>query len=543
MAEITRNFTDELRARLSIVDVISRRIPLTKKGKDFWGCCPFHNEKTPSFKISEERGNYYCFGCGEKGDVISFVMKTQNMMYPDAIRELANMAGMKMPEFRPRDPAVAAREKNYFDIMESATQTFAEKLFDGAGAHALEYLRSRGFSDDVIKKYRIGYAPRGNILAAKFSNEKSANVFATGLIRKSNDGPGTYDFFRDRLMFPIMSAGGQVIAFSGRSLDGSEPKYINTGETEFFQKRRTVFGLNFARDSIYRANRSIVVEGQIDAIKMQINGFGETVAPLGTALTEEHLQLLCKMNRNITFCFDGDNAGQKAAARAVSIVAPLMRDTSDIRFAFVTGGKDPDDVLKKQNGRDDMKNIIDGAASWVDFLWDLANKNYVISTPNGRALADKFIEGEVEKVKDARLKSEIKNEYDQRKFNQWHKWKRGGVRATMKLPDIDAVSKKALSDIAVAFPELIEKHSEFFIKMGITFDDNNAPEKTNMTLADADKFIVSKKLMIYIENLQAEKRELTNALLSGDERASVQLKVIDSELSKSLSNLQKLADI
>ena len=161
-----------------------------------------------------------------------------------------------------------------------------------------------------------------------------------------NGDYGLYDFFRNKLMFPIFNPKGQIIAFSGRSLDGSEPKYINTTDTEFFHKRYTIFGFNFAREEIYKKNRSIIVEGQIDAIQMQCNGFGETVAPLGTALTEDHIALLCKSNRNIIFCFDGDNAGQKAAARACSLVLPFIRDNSDVRFAFVTGGKDPDEVLK-----------------------------------------------------------------------------------------------------------------------------------------------------------------------------------------------------
>ncbi|MDR0727048.1 MAG: DNA primase, partial [Rickettsiales bacterium] len=363
MAPYNRNFTDELRERLSIVDVVGRRVPLTKKGQNHWGCCPFHNEKTPSFSVNEQKGFYHCFGCGEHGDIISFIMKSENMDFKAAIAELAQMVGIKMPEYKPKPAAQIAHEESYFGISESAAKIYQQKLFEPEGKTALEYIKKRGFSADTIKKYRLGYAPKNNIIVNKFINTKFETLQSTGLARRGDYGP--YDFFRDKLMFPIFNLQGQIVAFSGRSLDGSEPKYINTADTELFHKRKTVFGLNFARDAIHRNNRSIVVEGQIDAIQMHVHGFLETVAPLGTALTEEHVATLCKLNRNITFCFDGDNAGQKAAARAVSVALPFLRDNSDIRFAFMPHGADPDDVLKSSGGIDAMKKVIDSAQPLV----------------------------------------------------------------------------------------------------------------------------------------------------------------------------------
>ena len=238
MAGFDRNFTDELRARLSLVDVIGRRVPLVKKGQNYWGCCPFHNEKTPSFSVNEDKGFYHCFGCGEHGDIISFVMKSENVDFRTAISELADMAGLKMPEYKPKSAAQVAREESYFEILENAAQIYQKKLYDPDGAHALEYIHRRGFNDDMIKKYRIGYAPKNNIIANKFVNLKQDNLLSTGMCRRGDYG--MYDFFRDKLMFPIFNAHGQVIAFSGRSLDGSEPKYINTTDTELFHKRRTV---------------------------------------------------------------------------------------------------------------------------------------------------------------------------------------------------------------------------------------------------------------------------------------------------------------
>ena len=530
------NFTDELRARLSVVDVVGRVVPLTRKGQNYWGCCPFHNEKTPSFSVNEEKGFYHCFGCGEHGDIISFTMKHNNLDFKAAITELANMAGLKMPDYKPRDPNVVRREDALFDICERAAQTYAEKLFTPDGAHALDYVRRRGFTDDMIKKYRIGYAPKNNIIANKFAESKF--LIPSGLCRRGDYG--MYDFFRDKLMFPIFNTHGKIVAFSGRSLDGSEPKYINTTDTDIFHKRQTVFGLNFARDAIHRANRSIVVEGQIDAIKMQVNGFPETVAPLGTALTEDHIALLCKSNRNIIFCFDGDGAGQKAAARACNIVLPFIRDTSDVRFAFVSGGKDPDEILKS-GGADAMRKIIDDAVALTDFLWELANKNYIVSTPGGRAQAEKFLDGQIEKIADPELRKQYKQEYDKRKFQNWHSWKRVPKTVNIKLPDIDAITKNTLVYIVNKYPELAERYLDFLVTLGVDFD-GTAPD-LNMDVGAAEKYIVSLKLQRYLEKLNAQKREFTNQLLAGDDSAREEIQRINDEIEKYNEKLEVLISI
>ena len=536
MAKFDNNFTDELRARLSIVDVVGRRVPLTKKGQNYWGCCPFHNEKTPSFSVNEEKGFYHCFGCGEHGDIISFTMKSNNMEFIPAITELANMAGIKMPDFKPKNPDIAKREESLFDICEKAAQTFSEKLFTPDGAHALEYVRKRGFSDDMIKKYRIGYAPKNNIIANKFANSKL--LIDSGLCRRGDYG--LYDFFRDKLMFPIFNANGKIVAFSGRSLDGSEPKYINTSDTDIFHKRKTVFGLNFARDAIHRSNRSIIVEGQIDAIKMQTGGFPETVAPLGTALTEDHIALLCKSNRNIIFCFDGDGAGLKAASRACSIVMPFLRDTSDVKFAFVSGGKDPDEILKN-SGEDVMRKIINDAVPLVEFLWDITNKNFLTNTPGGRSQAEKFLKKEIEKITDTDLKSEYEKEYNNRKFNSWHRWKRNDSAVQIKLPDIDSITKNTLIYIVNTYPELAEQYIDFLTTLDIDFD-GNAPE-LNLNKNSAEKYIVSLKLQRYLDKLNLTKKELLNKLLSGDESVRDEIPKIDSDIESAKEKLEKLISL
>ena len=503
MSKYDNSFTDELRQRLSLVDVISRRVPLKKKGQNYWGCCPFHNEKTPSFSVNEEKGFYHCFGCGEHGDIISFTMKSENIDFKNAISELANMAGIKMPEFKQKTQQQIEAEENYIKITEKAAQKYQELLYQDSGKVALEYIKNRGFSDEMIKKYRIGYAPKSNIISSTFNNTKIDKLTATGLVRVGEFGP--YDFFRDKLMFPIFNAYNQIVAFSGRSLDGSEPKYINTTDTELFHKRQTLFGFNFAREYIHRANRSIVVEGQIDAIQMQNHGFGETVAPLGTALTEDHIAILCKSNRNIVFCFDGDTAGQKAAVRACTLVLPFLRETSDVRFAFVTGGKDPDEILKNY-GKDAMKQIIDNAVPLVDFLWETVNKNYLINTPGGRTQAEKYLKDSLSKINDKIFQNEINEEYNNRKFNQWHKWKKQEYKSDIEIPDVDIMTQNIIKSIVQKYPEISEKYIDFLVSLNISFDED--VKHTELNIDEEENFIKSIELQLEIKKLEKKKKEL-----------------------------------
>ena len=528
MTKYDNNFTDQLRERLSIVDVISRRVPLVKKGQNYWGCCPFHNEKTPSFSVSEDKGFYHCFGCGKHGDIISFTMESEHIDFKTAISELADMAGLKLPEYKPKTAEQIEAEETYITITAAAEKIYTEKLFAPEGAHALSYIRGRGFSDEMIKKYGIGYAPKNNIIANKFVNTKQEKLIATGLVRRGEYG--LYDFFRDKLMFPIFNAHGQIVAFSGRSLDGSEPKYINTTDTEMFHKRQTLFGFNFARENIHRANRAIIVEGQIDAIQMQCNGFGETVAPLGTALTEDHIAILCKANRNIVFCFDGDNAGQKAAARACGIIMPFLRDNSDVRFAFVTGGKDPDEILRK-SGRAEMEKIINNAMPLVDFLWNIANKNFLIKTPSGRTQAEKFLKQNTDKIQDNLLKYEYERDYKNRRYKEWKDYNGSKDSLNIEVPEIDNVIKNTLVYIVNKYPEIAERYGDFISKFKLNLD-LNVKMDFDLDLNSAEKYVVSLKIQKYIQDLEKQKRDLTARGLAGENDVCAKIRRIDDEISR-----------
>lgn len=539
MAKYDNNFTDLLRERLSIYDVVSKYVPLVKKGQNYWGCCPFHNEKTPSFSVNEEKGFFHCFGCAKHGDIISFVMEYKHMDFKAAITELAEMAGLPLPTMHKKTQQQIDAEESYFSIVGAAQKIFAEKLFSSDGAHGLAYIRNRGFSDDMIKKYGIGYAPKNNIISNKYVNTKQDKLIATGLVRRGEYG--TYDFFRDKLMFPIFNANGKIVAFSGRSLDGSEPKYINTSDTELFHKRQTLFGFNFAREAIHRANRAIIVEGQIDAIQMQCNGFGETVAPLGTALTEDHIAMICKSNRNIIFCFDGDTAGQKAAARACGLVMPFIRDNSDVKFAFITGGKDPDEILRKQNGRALMEKIINDATPLVDFLWQIINTNFLTKTPAGRARAEKFLKQELDKIQDKTLKSEYEHEYDNRKFQNWYKWKKDEKSADVAVPEIDTVIKNTLVYIINKFPEISERYGDFLNKFNLDLD-TDVKSDLNLDFKQSERYIISLKLQKYIESLEQQKRDLTIQGLTNGSDVGQEIRRIDQEISRMKSKQDLLVN-
>ena len=538
MSKFDNSFTDELRQRLSLVDVISRRVPLVKKGQNYWGCCPFHNEKTPSFSVNEDKGFYHCFGCGEHGDIISFVMKSENVDFKTAISELADMAGIKMPEIKQKTKEQIEAEENYVKITEKSAKIYQDLLYSESGKTALEYIKKRGFSEEMIKKYRIGYAPKNNVISAKFSDIKSDKLVATGLVRIGNYGP--YDFFRDKLMFPIFNAHNQIVAFSGRSLDGSEPKYINTTDTELFHKRQTLFGFNFAHDAIHRKNRSIVVEGQIDAIQMQCHGFGETVAPLGTALTEDHIAILCKSNHNITFCFDGDLAGQKAAVRAATLVLPFLRDNSDVKFAFVTGGKDPDEILKT-SGENAMQKIIESAMPLVDFLWDVVNKNYLINTPGGRARAEKYLKDCISKIPDKILQNEIEQEYNNRKFNQWHKWKQQKYTPDIELPDTDLMTINIIKSIVQTYPTISEKYLDFLTSLNITFEEDTS--KSELSFEEAEKFIISFKLQMSLKKLNNERQKIIDDALQNGTDYKEKIKEIDDKIKEISEKIELLIDI
>ena len=346
------NLLEEILRRTDIVQLVSRRVKLTRKGQAFWGCCPFHKEKSASFKVENGRRTYKCFGCGKGGDAFKWLTETEGLSFPEAVERLANEAGVELPKWSPDDEAREEKKKSLTDIIEAACAFFEEQLRAPAGADAREYLQSRGLNGEVAKKFRLGYAPSGHSADALLEHLKTKNItvddmVAAGVVRAGEDERGPRDFFFNRLMFPISDPRGKIIAFGGRGLSpDAKPKYINTGETSLFSKGHLLYNFAAARGPAIKSQQIVVAEGYMDVIALVRAGFEAAVAPLGTALTEDQLHLLWRTAPEPILAFDGDEAGLRAAHRAARLSLPHLKAGHSLRFAFLPSGEDPDSFIR-----------------------------------------------------------------------------------------------------------------------------------------------------------------------------------------------------
>jgi DNA primase len=365
---IPDSFLDELVSRSDIVDVISARVPLKKAGREYKACCPFHNEKSPSFSVSAEKQFYHCFGCGAHGTVIGFLMQYEKMEFLDAVADLAQRAGLELPREAqaPRDPGSA----DLHDLMLQAARFFEQNLADNPRARA--YVQRRGLDLKISAKFSLGYAPDAwEALLTRFGahEEDRRRLLQVGLIleRSGERTSGFYDRFRDRLMFPIRDSRGRVIGFGGRVIDQGEPKYMNSPETPLFHKGRELYGLYEARQARGDFKRLVVVEGYMDVVRLHQAGITYAVATLGTATTQEHLNKIFRMTSEVVFCFDGDRAGRQAAWRALENALPLARDGRELKFMFLPEGHDPD-TLVAQEGAEAFENRMKAALPLSEYL-------------------------------------------------------------------------------------------------------------------------------------------------------------------------------
>jgi DNA primase len=383
---IPQEFIQSLLGRVDIVDVVDRHVKLKKAGANFQACCPFHNEKTPSFTVSPSKQFYHCFGCGAHGNAIGFLMEYSGLAYPEAIRALAETVGMPVPETRSRaaHSAEAASPGLPARMLEALNYYRAELK---KSKPAIDYLKGRGLSGEIAARYGLGYAPDGwQNLEAVFPDYATAALKDTGLVIDSDPGEGSekksrrYDRFRNRVMFPILDARGNVIGFGGRVIGEGEPKYLNSPETPLFEKGRELYGLYQARRAIRDANQVLVVEGYMDVVALAQHGVENTVATLGTSTTPHHLAKLLRMADNVVFCFDGDNAGRKAAWRALEVSLPVLSDGKVVSFLFLPPEDDPDTYVRRE-GREGFLKAVAGAKPLSQFLFaelasaaDLANE-------------------------------------------------------------------------------------------------------------------------------------------------------------------------
>lgn len=381
---LSPQFLDELRSRTSLSALIGRSVKLQKAGREFRACCPFHNEKTPSFYINDDKGFYHCFGCSAHGDAIRWLTEAKGMPFIEAVKELAQAAGIEMPAPDPGSAERAERATGLVAASEAAQRWFAEQLQGIAGADARAYLSRRGVPDELVKAFGLGFAPdaRGKLKGALavFGNE---TLIEAGLLI-SVDDKEPYDRFRGRLIFPVRDPRGRTIAFGGRILDSGEPKYLNSPDTPLFDKGRTLYNLDRAGPASRKAERVIVVEGYMDVIALAKAGIDEAVAPLGTALTEAQIERLWRLVPVPILCFDGDAAGRKAAVRAALRALPMVGPGRSLSFITLPGGQDPDDMVKA-SGRAGFEAALQSAVPLVDLLWRHEHEASPLDTPETRA--------------------------------------------------------------------------------------------------------------------------------------------------------------
>lgn len=410
-------FLDELRARLPVSEVVGRRVKLRKQGREWVGLSPFNQEKTPSFTVNDQKGFYHDFSSGKHGDIFAFLMETEGVSFTEAVERLAGLAGLSVPSASKETQAQEHRRKTLHDVLELAAKFFEATLASKAGARARGYLADRGLEPRLQLAFRLGYAPPERFKLKEHLGGHGIPVedmVEAGLLIAAEDIPVPYDRFRDRVMFPITDARARVIAFGGRALAKDAPaKYLNSPETPLFHKGATLYNIGPARAAAHRGAPVIAVEGYVDVMAMTAAGFEATVAPLGTALTDDQLQLLWKMADEPILCFDGDSAGQRAAYRAVDMALPHLKPGKSLRFAMLPAGQDPDDLVRS-GGREAVAEVVTAARPLAELVWTRETEAGGFETPERRAALEARIGALIAGVRDETVRRYYRQDMDGR---------------------------------------------------------------------------------------------------------------------------------
>jgi DNA primase len=413
---------EEIQRRTDIVQLVGKRVKLTRRGQAFWGCCPFHKEKSPSFKVENARRTYKCFGCGKGGDAFRWLMEVEGLSFPESVERLAGEAGVELPKWSAEDEAREEKKKSLYDVVEAACAFYEAQLAEPVGRAAREYLTSRGLNGEAAKKFRLGFAPGGsNVLIEhlKTKNVTMDDMVAAGLARPADEQRGLRDFFFNRVTFPISDGRGRVIAFGARALEAdAKPKYINTGETSLFSKGQLLYNFATARPAAIKAQSIVVAEGYMDVIALVRAGFDYAVAPLGTALTEDQLGLLWRTAPEPTLAFDGDEAGLRAAHRAARLALPMLRPGYSLRFAFLPSGEDPDTFVGA-HGRAAMQKLLEEAEPLSKVLWRAETEGKDFSTPERRAGLERSLAEIVSAIGDSKIADYYRRDFDQLVFDNF----------------------------------------------------------------------------------------------------------------------------
>lgn len=440
---------EEIQRRTDIVQLVGRRVKLSRKGRTFWGLCPFHKEKSPSFKVDTERRNYKCFGCGAGGSAYKWLMEVEGLSFREAVERLAGEAGVELPKWTAEDEGREQKKKSLYEIVEAAAQFFESQLATRDGAKARDYLAARGLDAAAIRQFRLGFAPPGgNALIRHLESLGIAldDMAVAGLVRGQEDDRPPRDFFFNRVVFPIADFRGRIIAFGARTLEADvKPKYINTGDTPLFSKGEQLYNFSAARAAALKSGTVIVAEGYMDVIALVCAGFEAAVAPLGTALTEDQLSLLWRTAPEPILAFDGDDAGLRAARRAAMLALPELKPGHSLRFVFLPPGEDPDSLIRGQ-GASALQQLLDSAEPLAQVLWRMQTEGRDFGTPERRAGLERSVSELINQIGDGKIASHYRRDFDARLFELF---KRRGSRAEYRGPARGA-RKAAWADFRMA---------------------------------------------------------------------------------------------
>ncbi|WP_404326216.1 DNA primase [Aerophototrophica crusticola] len=426
-----------MRTRLPLSDVVMKRIRLIRAGREFKAPCPFHNEKSPSFYVNDQKGFFHCFGCGAHGDQIGFVMRHDNLSFMEAVEQLAAEAGLPVPKASPQERQRYERQKSLYDLVERAAKYYEQQLFTQAGQKALDYLRRRGLDEEAIARFRLGFAPQdgsglhGMLTQAGYAE---ADMIEAGLFKRPDAGRGARAFFWGRVMFPVTDRRGRVVAFGGRIMEGEGPKYINSADNPLFHKGHLLYGMSRARQAAADGHTLIVTEGYMDVISCVLAGFEGAVAPLGTALTETQILELWKLapegRRTPILCFDGDNAGRRAAQRAVERLLPLLVPDHSACVAFLPEKEDPDSLIRT-GGKAALQAVLERAKPLSEVLWEMESVGRDLFQPDARAGLEAALFERCAQIKDQRVRRAYEQDMRDRlfKLSRQHRAKGGPPRA------------------------------------------------------------------------------------------------------------------
>ncbi|CAM5764295.1 DNA primase [Labrys miyagiensis] len=407
------NLLDEIRARLPVTAVVGKRVKLKKQGREWRGLSPFNAEKTPSFYVNDQKGFYHCFSSGRHGDIFRFLMETEGVSFPEAVERCAGEAGVTLPKLTAEDIRREEQRASLHEVMEMAAAFFQSRLHAREGAAARGYLTDRGLTPAIQAEFGIGYSPNEKFALRDHLAGKGVDrdaMIEAGLLVHGEDIQVPYDRFRDRVMFPIHDARGKVIAFGGRAMDKeAAAKYLNSPETSLFHKGSCLYNHHRARKAAHDKGSVIAVEGYVDVIMMSVAGFGHTVAPLGTALTEDQLNLLWRMSEEPILCFDGDKAGRRAAFRAVDVALPQIGPGKTMRFALLPGGQDPDELVRS-SGASAVNEVLKGALPLADILWTRETEGVDFSTPERRAAVERKVLEALAPIRDETVRKHYRAE-------------------------------------------------------------------------------------------------------------------------------------